>query len=86
MSASDHEWHPKRRENPNQQFIHVGDKNLRKVQKAAWSAGRWPARKKSGIMWLAPDEVGQVMLHDTDSDYRALANALAAFRKAGLNV
>lgn len=36
-------------------------------------------------MWLAPDGTGQVMLHATTSDHHAYANALAEFRKAGLD-
>lgn len=63
--------HPKRTANPQAQFISVGDKRLRAVQKAAWKAGWWPAEKKSGVMWQAPDEEEQVMLHGTDSDHRA---------------
>ena len=78
--------HPKRRANDAQQFISVGDKALKKLQKAAWDAGWWPEMKKSGIMWLAPDGAGQVMLHGSSSDHHAYANALGEFRKAGLEV
>jgi hypothetical protein len=73
--------HPKRRANPNEPFICVGDKQLKEVQKAAWNAGWWPVRKRSGIMWLAPDEVGQVMPHGTASDHRAHRNAVAHPRR-----
>ena len=51
--------HPKRRAHPNQQFICVGDKSLKKLQKAAWDANWWPERKKNGLMWLAPDGSGK---------------------------
>ncbi|HEX8083398.1 MAG TPA: hypothetical protein VF529_03850 [Solirubrobacteraceae bacterium] len=78
--------HPKRKANRDQTFIHVGDKRLKKVQKVAWEAGWWPERKKKGIMWLAPDGVGQVMLHATDSDHHAFDNAVSEFRNAGLSV
>lgn len=78
--------HPKRIANPDQGFIYVGDKELKKLQKRAWEAGWWPAEKKAGIMWLAPDAVGQVMLHGSSSDHHAYANAVAAFRAAGLDV
>jgi hypothetical protein len=78
--------HPKRTANPNRLFDAVGDKQLKKVQKVAWDAGWWPERKKSGILWLAPDQVNQVMLHGSASDRHALANARSEFRKAGLDV
>jgi len=78
--------HAKRKANRDQPFIAVGDKDLKKVQKMAWKAGWWPERKKSGIMWLAPDGASHVMLHDTASDHHALRNAVADFRRAGLNV
>lgn len=77
--------HPKRIANPDQGFIYVGDKQLRKLQKVAWEAGWWPDQKKKGILWMAPDGVGQVMLHGTSSDHHAYPNALAEFRKAGLD-
>ena len=77
--------HPKRIDNPDQGFIHAGDKQLKKLQKAAWSAGWWPAPKKSGILWLAPDGVGQVMVHRTASDHRAYDNVRGLFRDAGLD-
>lgn len=77
--------HPKRIASPGQGFVYVGDKQLKKLQKTAWDAGWWPAEKKSGIMWLAPDGTGQVMLHATTSDHHAYANALSEFRKAGLD-
>jgi hypothetical protein len=86
VSSRDADWHPKRRENPDQQFICVGDKDLKKVQKAAWRAGWWPKRKKSGIMWFAPNGAAHVMVHDSDSDHRAYANAVSEFRKAGLDI
>lgn len=78
--------HPKRKANPGAQFSFVGDKKLKKLQKAAWDANWWPEPKKNGIMWLAPDCAGQVMLHRSSSDHHALENALAEFRKAGLQV
>jgi hypothetical protein len=78
--------HPKRIENPDQDFIYVGNKDLKKVQKKAWDAGWWPAQKKSGILWRHPDETGQVMLHGTASDRHALENAISLFRKAGLDI
>lgn len=78
--------HPKRKANPTAQFSYVGDKKLKKLQKEAWNAGWWAEPKKSGIMWLAPDGAGQVMLHGSSSDHHAYDNALAEFRKAGLQV
>ncbi len=84
--SSDDQVHPKRKDNPAQEFIFVGDKKLKKLQKDAWAAGWWAEKKKNGIMWLAPDCAGQVMLHGSSSDHHAFDNALAAFRKAGLQV
>jgi hypothetical protein len=78
--------HPKRIANRNQSFISVGNKELKKLQRRAWDAGWWPKKTKSGIMWLAPDQVGQVLLHGTSSDHHAYGNALAEFRNAGLKV
>ncbi len=86
MSSDDVPIHPKRRANPEQGFLYVGDKRLKKLQKLAWDANWWPERKKNGIMWLAPDQSGQVMLHGSASDHHAYDNALAEFRKAGLEV
>lgn len=76
--------HPKRLANPDQSFIWVGNKDLKRLQKIAWRAGWWPARKKSGIMWQGPNGA-QVMLHDTDSDHHAYGNALGEFRRQGLD-
>jgi len=78
--------HPKHDAWPTQQFIFVGDKNLKKLQKAAWDAGWWPERKKRGILWQAPDTVSHVMVHGSNSDHHAYANLLAEFRNAGLQV
>jgi hypothetical protein len=78
--------HPKRKAHPEQKFIFVGDKKLKKLQKAAWDAQWWPETKKNGLMWLAPDGAGQVMLHGTSSDHHAYDNALGEFRRAGLDV
>lgn len=78
--------HPLRNDNPNHQFDYVGDKDLKKLQKKAWDAGWWPKRKKSGIMWLAPDGVGHVTLHNTSSDNHAYDNACSQFKAAGLKV
>lgn len=86
MSASEDEEHPKRRANPDQQFIHVGDKDLKRPQRAAWQAGWWPERKKSGIMWFAPIGGGHVMVHGSSSDRHAFANVRKEFRNAGLDV
>lgn len=85
-SDDDIPTHPKRQAHPEQQFDSVGDKRLRRLQKVAWDAGWWPERKRNGIMWLAPDGSGQVMLHGSASDHRAHDNAVAEFRKAGLEV
>lgn len=78
--------HPKRAEDPDQPFIYVGDKDLKKVQRAAWDAWWWPVRKKSGIMWFAPDEDGHVMVHGSSRGGRAFENAVAQFRRAGLDI
>lgn len=81
------ELHPKRIANPRKQFVCAGDKDLKKVQKVAWKAGWWPEEKKGGkILWMAPDGVGQVMVHETSSDHHAYANCLGEFRRAGLDV
>jgi hypothetical protein len=78
--------HPKRVTNPRAQFVYVGDKRLKKLQKKAWDAGWWPERKKRGIMWQAPDGAGHVMVHGSDSDHHALANVTSEFRNAGLEI
>jgi hypothetical protein len=77
--------HPKRVAKDTQ-FVHVGDKRLKKLQKIAWEAGWWPETKRKGILWLAPDEVGQVMVHGSNSDHHAYDNLVAEFRKRGLDV
>jgi hypothetical protein len=59
-------------------------RDLKKLQKKAWNAGWWPAKKKNGILWLAPGGSGHVMLHGSSSDHHAYDNALAEFRNAGL--
>jgi hypothetical protein len=85
ISPDDPPVHPKRIENPNQAFIYVGDKKLKKLQKRAWDANWWPKTTKSGIMWFAPER-GQVTIHGSESDHHAYANTLARFRAAGLDV
>jgi hypothetical protein len=70
-SEGDDPIHPKRAANPAQPPIYVGDKKLKKLQRTAWEAGWWPEPKKNGIMWLAPDGSGQVMLHGSSSDHHA---------------
>lgn len=82
---TDNEEHPKRRASLDQQFIHVGDKDLKKLQKRAWDAGWWPERKKSGIMWFAPNGADHVMVHGSSSDHHAFANVRKEFRNAGLD-
>jgi hypothetical protein len=79
------DMHPKRLATQ-QDFIYVGDKDRKKLQKIAWDAGWFPKKTKKGIMWQAPDEVGQVLLHGSDSDHHAYDNALSQFRDAGLDV
>lgn len=88
MTTGDDEvqQHPRRISNADQKFIWVGDKKLKAVQKVAWDAGWWPKETKSGIMWLAPDEAGQVAIHGSNSDHRAIKNLTAEFRKAGLKI
>ena len=86
VSTNEGEWHQKRRDDPNPQFIYVGGKDLKKLQKVAWDAGWWPKRTKSGIMWFAPNGEDHVTLHGSSSDHHAHANALGEFRKAGLDV
>lgn len=56
------------------------------MQEAAWAVGWAYRRKKSGMMWLSPDGVHQVLLHGTDSDHRAIKNAAAQFKRAGLDL
>ena len=77
--------HPKRDSNPEQGFVFVGDKRLKKLQKAAWDAGWWPERKKAGILWQCTDGVGQVLIHHSASDHRAYDNLLGEFRRHGLH-
>jgi hypothetical protein len=77
--------HPKRRVEPPPEFDYVGDKQLKKLQKCAWEAGWYPERKKKGIMWFAPDGVGHVMLHGSNSDHHAYKNLRSEFRSAGLD-
>lgn len=77
--------HPKRVANENQSFIYVGDKAFKKLQKKAWDAGWWPEQKKKGILWMAPDEAGQVMIHGTSSDHHAYDNTVGEFRRNGLD-
>jgi len=77
--------HARRLENPDQAFIHVGDKRLKALQRKAWKQGWWPERKKDGIMWMAPDRDEHVTLHRSQSDHRAYDNALGLFRAAGLD-
>lgn len=72
--------------NPQQKFIWVGDKKLKRLQKIAWDAGWWPKETKSGIMWRAPGDAGQVAIHGTNSDHRAIRNLTSEFRKAGLKI
>lgn len=87
MTVEDEEpKHRKRVDNPDAQFIYVGDKQLKKLQKRAWDTGWWPEKKKSGIMWFAPEGGGHVMAHGSASDHRAYANLLSEFRKAGLDI
>jgi hypothetical protein len=59
---TDDKRHAKRLAKPEQPFIFAGDKRLKKIQKQAWDAGWWPERKKSGILWQAPDVPGQVLV------------------------
>jgi hypothetical protein len=82
----DVEKHPKRVADLDQRFIWVGNKDMKKLQRAAWDAWWWPKRTKSGIIWFAPTGVGQVTVHGTASDHHAYANALSEFRKAGLKI
>jgi len=46
QSGGDPPLHPQRIAHPNQAFFAVGDKDLKKLQKAAWRAGWWPDKKK----------------------------------------
>jgi hypothetical protein len=86
-SEDDIELHPKRKANPDQKFIYAGNKDLKKLQKVAWEAGWWPEEKKGGkILWLAPNQIGQVLVHTTSSDHHAYDNCLGLFRNAGLDV
>jgi hypothetical protein len=78
--------HPKRLANPDQTFIWAGDKDRKALQRKAWDANWWPERKKKGVMWFSPDLASHVMVHETDSDYRAAANSRRDFRLAGLDV
>ena len=85
-NEDDNELHPKRVANKRQGFVAVGDKRLKKLQKLAWQAGWWPEQKKKGILWMAPNQVGQVMVHGSNSDHHAYDNLVGEFRKAGLDV
>ena len=50
-------------------------------------AGGWTIRtKKNGWMLLSPDKQKAVMVHATNSDYRALKNIRSTLRSAGLKI
>lgn len=80
----DAQLHPRRLANSDKKFDAVGGKDERAIQRKAWDAGWWPERKRSGILWMSPDERAQVMVHGTASDHRAIRNLTGEFRKAGL--
>jgi hypothetical protein len=86
MDEDERTLHPKREQYTDQDFIYVGKKDFKRVQKAAWDAGWWPAQKRSGLMWQSPDQRFQVMVHGTSSDHHAFNNMVAEFRKAGLKI
>ena len=79
--------HPKRTANKTAQFVWVGDKELKKLQRKAWDAGWWPERKTNGMLWQHPTDItASVMLHGTCTDHHAFANARSRFKKRGLDV
>lgn len=59
-------------------------KDLKKLLEAAKAQGWAPRPKKSGEMWLSPDGVTKVMIHETPSDHRAFKNLVSEFRRGGL--
>lgn len=76
--------HP-RRADPDCSFIAVGDKDWKAYQRQLWDQGWYPLKKKKGILWLAPNG-GQLLIHGTPGDGRALRNNRAEARRLGADV
>lgn len=63
------------------------DKDLKKLRKALLTQGARIEEKKSGWMIYPPSKSGApVMIHLTNSDWRALKNARAMLRRSGFDV
>jgi hypothetical protein len=61
--------------------------DLKQLTKTANAAGWTCKDTKKGQMWLAPNGIGKVLIHTSGgSDHRGFKNALAAFRRAGLDI
>lgn len=59
---------------------------IRKVTKKARAQGWEVKETKKGLMFLAPNGEDIVTVHGTPSDHRAIKNAEAEFKRAGLNL
>jgi len=59
---------------------------LKKLLKEARKQGWAPVQKKKGTMWRSSDGKGQVMVHGTPSDYRAIENLRRDFKANGLDI
>ncbi|MGO2819594.1 MAG: hypothetical protein ACTIA5_02265 [Brachybacterium tyrofermentans] len=63
------------------------DKDLKKLRKTLLAQGARIDEKKSGWMIYPPDkERDPVMIHLTNSDWRAIKNARAMLRRSGFDV
>jgi hypothetical protein len=61
--------------------------DFKTIRSQAQAAGWTIKCTKKGEMFLAPDGCNKVLIHTSGgSDHRAMKNALAAFRRAGLSV
>lgn len=62
------------------------NKDLKNLVKSLEDQG-WTTRDtRKGLYLLAPDGVGAVLVHYTNSDHRAWKNTLAEIRRAGGSV
>lgn len=64
------------------------DKQYDELVQAAWNAGWFVEKKKSGHFACYPEDETKdiVVIPGTGSDHRGPANARAQFRRSGLNV
>ena len=62
----------------------MGKKEVRALLKSARTDGATVVEKKDGVV-IRPASGGSIMLHWSCSDWRALANTRAEFRRLGLS-